>query len=472
MKKFGEFFKNIGFLTLGNLSTKFISFLLVPLYTNILTTSEYGIFDLVNNTVTILVPLFTLNICDSVFRFIMDKTYDPDEVITYSLKIFSKGMLAIFFISILNKVFNLVPVFNKYLYFFLGLYCVCSYNTIITNLARGKDRIFDISISGVLSSGVMIALNIFTLVVLKWGIKGYFIANIIGILTQCTYLTVTSGVFQHLKLPYKRNVELEKAMRTYSKPLMINSLAWWVNSVSDRYIVIWFCGIAVNGIYSIAYKVPSIINIFHTIFGQVWTLFAIKEIEEDAKSIYFSKVYSAYNLLVVFVCELLILINRPMAKVLYAKDFYEAWRYVPFLLISSLFSALSAYAGGVFAAGKESKSVMNSTLIGAAINSVFNVLLTPLLGALGAAVATAISYFVVWSVRMQEIQKVIELQYNKTRNLSSYMILIIQCILFLICNNVILTIISQVVCGGILILMYYKEIENLVLTMWKSYREG
>ena len=65
--------KNIIFLTVGQFGTKFLTFFLVPLYTRVLTSSEYGTFDLYSATVSLLVPVLTLNIADSTTIFLLDK---------------------------------------------------------------------------------------------------------------------------------------------------------------------------------------------------------------------------------------------------------------------------------------------------------------------------------------------------------------------------------------------------------------
>nr|HAK42623.1 polysaccharide biosynthesis protein [Clostridium sp.] len=62
MNKYKYLAKNMGFLTISNFGTKILSFFLVPLYTSILTTEEYGTYDLFNTTIGILVPFLTLNV--------------------------------------------------------------------------------------------------------------------------------------------------------------------------------------------------------------------------------------------------------------------------------------------------------------------------------------------------------------------------------------------------------------------------
>lgn len=86
MNKYKYLFKNIGLLTLSNFATKLLSFFLVPLYTSVLTTGQYGTYDLFNTTIGVLIPILTLNILDAILRFGMDKVYDKDAIVTLDTK--------------------------------------------------------------------------------------------------------------------------------------------------------------------------------------------------------------------------------------------------------------------------------------------------------------------------------------------------------------------------------------------------
>ena len=191
----------------------------------------------------------------------------------------------------------------------------------------------------------------------------------------------------------------EKILTKYSVPLISNSIAWWVNNASDRYIVVFFCGLAENGIYSVATKIPSILNIFQVIFNQAWSLSAVRDFDPDDRDGFFANTYRAYNCGMVILCSIIISSDKLLAKFLYAKDFYVAWKYVPWLTIAILFGAISGYIGGFFTAVKDSKIFAKSTIYGAVTNIVLNLILTPIIGVLGASVATAISYFEVWALR-------------------------------------------------------------------------
>ena len=430
MNRYKYLLKNIGLLTLSSFATKLLSFFLVPLYTNILTTSEYGTYDLFNTTVGVLLPILTLNVQDAVMRFAIDSKNNRRAIISVAVKILIIANAIVAAALIINAVFNISIFVKEYSLFFFLMFFMQSLSGVITYYIRGIDRIADLSISSVLVSIFTISCNITFLVVFHWGLTGYFLANIIGPLVQSLYLAVRSDMIHDIDLR-AGFLEEKKAMLDYSKPMIANSVAWWVNNASDRYVVIFFCGLAENGIYSVASKIPSILNIFQSIFSQAWTLSAVKDFDPEDKNGFFANTYSAYNCLMVLICSAIIVVDKILAHFLYAKEFYVAWRYVPWLTIAIVFGSLSGYIGGFFSAVKNSKIFAQSTVVGAISNIILNFVLTPLIGALGAAIATAVSYYIVWMIRYWHSKKFIKLKIRLRRDLTTYVLLVAQSIILL-----------------------------------------
>ena len=200
----------MGLLTLSSFATKLLSFFLVPLYTAILTTQEYGTYDVISSTVNFLIPILTINIYEAVLRYAMDKESDPKTVFSIGCKYAIWGNVIVVILLVFNHIARLSAILDAYSIFFALLFFVTVFSGIITSMARGLDRIADISISSVLCSVVMIFLNIFLLCVLKIGIYGYFIANISGILIQNIYLTVRIKGWNYITKTREYNSALEK----------------------------------------------------------------------------------------------------------------------------------------------------------------------------------------------------------------------------------------------------------------------
>lgn len=449
--------RNIGLLTISQLGSKLLNFLLVPLYTSLLTTSEYGTYDLFSTTISLLIPILTLNVADSALRFTIDKNSDKKGILSICIKFFFISTILLgTMILIISRIGANNPLASYSLYFFY-LFVVTSLNGITVNYVRGLDRIKVVVISGIICSVTMILLNILFLIIIDLGLRGYFLANILALSIQNLYLWLVTKSYKYISIN-TIDADLQKEMLDYSAPLIINNISWWISSVSDRYIVTFLCGIATNGIYSVGYKIPSIINVFQTIFNQAWTLSAVQDFDPDDKSGFFTDMYNSYNFCMTMIGSILIILTKFLARLLYAKEFYVAWQYAPFLMIATVFGALSGYIGAIFAAVKDSKIFARSSVVGALVNIIFNIALINSIGTIGAAIATAISYIVTWSIRIVTVKKYIKLRVRFTRDVIAYSILGIQSILFLICTETLLLYSIEIILIFSIILLFKHEL--------------
>ena len=191
------------------------------------------------------------------------------------------------------------------------------------------------------------------------------------------------------------------------------------------------CGISDNGIYSVAYKIPTILGVFQTIFTQAWSISAIVEFDKNDRDGFFGKTYEMYNSCMILVTSIIMLFNVFLSKFLYSKNFFEAWHYVPSLLFATLFSALAGYMGGVFSAVKDTKTCAYSTFISAGVNIILNIILIKNMGIIGAAYATLVAYVVSWIIRVLASRKYIKMRVNWSKSFLAYALLFIQ----MICAN-------------------------------------
>lgn len=473
LKNYKYLLKNIGILTIGNFTTKLLNFFLIPLYTAVLSTTEYGEYDLLNTTIGLFIPIFTLNIYEGIFRYALDRETDKGNLIVVAVKYFLISLLPFALLVMANVQFNIIPTFNKYLKFFVLMYIFNSLSAILTGIAKGLEKLKIIAASGVLSSLVIIIANLILLLVLNIGIEGYFIANIIGVVTQCIYVLVGIKIWKYcpdIILKGKDYKTLENKIVTYSRPLIANSIGWWINNVSDRYVITFLCGLSINGIYSIAYKIPTFLNVLVSIFNQAWNLSAIKDFVKDDKNGFFSKTYTMYNCFMVLMCSVIIIFNKVLARVFYSNDFYSAWVYVPFLLIAFYFGAISGYIGAIFAAVNRTDIYAKSTVMGALINTILNFLLVYKIGSIGAAIATLVSYFTVWLIRYYYMKKIISLKIKIKRDIFAYCILVIQAIFMIVIRSSVYMYLSQVMLFAIAILIFLGDIKSIVRNLFREFR--
>lgn len=462
MEKINYLLKNVGFLTISQLGSKLLSLFLVPLYTSVLTTQEYGTYDLINTIIIFLIPVFTVNIKESSIRFVLEPNYNKTEVFSISIVYCIKAGMYALILIVINIAFDFFDYINDYKWFILLLFVANALNEVICNFARGLERIKDTAISSLICSATIILLNIVFLIFFDMGLIGYLLANFWGLSFQSIFLFLRFEGWKYIKIG-KLDEKVREAMLIYTKPLIVNSTAWWINSASDRLIIIYICGVAVNGVYSVAGKIPSILNIFQNIFNQAWTLSAVKEFKSEGANRFMSTMFNMYNLGITSICSILIVFSRVIARALYAKDFFEAWQYVPFLLIAVLFGALSGYTGGIFSAVKISDIYAYSTVIGAALNMVLNVILIRKIGAIGAAISTALSYCLIYVIRLINVNKIIRLEIDHKRNFGIYVILFLQAILVIIFKKDCLELYAvQCFLFFVIMALFYPQLKLLV----------
>ena len=459
-KDYKYLLKNVGLLALSNFGSKILVFLLVPLYTRMLTTEEYGTFDLYVSTITLLIPILSLNIIEAVMRYAMDIKTEKTKTFSIGISLVFKSIFILLVLVLINYFLDGINIFNQYPFFLVLYYISNIFFDLATQFVKSIEKIKDFAIASILNSAIMLLLNILFLVVLKLKLNGYFLANCLSFIIPVIFLFFKDRLWTYISFKnYDKN--LQKSMTKYSIPLIFNSIGWWITSVSDRYILTGIKGLSANGIYSVSYKIPSILNVIQAIFSQAWILSVVKSYENKEYE-FISDVYKLYNCLLIFTCSSIIILTKIISKILLANDFYTAWRYAPYLMISVLFTSLSNFLSGIFAASKNSKILGRTTIIGAIINIIFNFILIYSIGIAGAAISTLISYIVIWAIRYKNSKKIIKLDNNLNKDILSYVILLTQAIIINIIANNLLMYVLEIVLLIILIIINRNEIIKMM----------
>ncbi|MEI3228022.1 MAG: oligosaccharide flippase family protein [Lachnospiraceae bacterium] len=399
--------KNTGILTISNFSSKILVFLLVPLYTSVLTTEEYGTYDLIISTVTLVYPVITLNIADAVMRFSMDRNYDKKKVASIGFRYIVISFFLVLVFAVIMKNIHIVNDWSNLLLYIVLYYISYVLNQYFIQLAKGLERVSDMAVAGVISTITMLGGNILLLLAFKMRLEGFFLASILAQIIPAIYFVIRMKFWEILNFTF--DVKLQKEMLLYSVPLIATVVGWWVNSTADKFVVTFILGISANGLLSVSYKIPQIINTLQGIFVQAWQISAIKEYGERDTAKFYGNTFTVVNLLMCIACSLLVFLTKPLAHILYAKDFYVAWQFVPFLLISSVLNCASGLLGPILSAQKNSKAMMWSALIGAVSNIIMNIVLVKFIGVQGATVATLLCSYIIYAVRKKAVGKEIEI---------------------------------------------------------------
>lgn len=464
MKEKTKYFaKNLFLFSLSGVVPKALAFILVPLYTNYLTTAEYGIADLITVTVSLMLPIATLNIQDAVMRYSLEKDSDPGEVLSIGLKTVFNGGIYIIVLALIAGMICDIEHFPLYLFFGVLTYFTSALNNILNFFCRAVDHVSAITVSSIINSAVMLLGNIIFVAVLRMGLSGYLISSVLGPFVAVLYIFFSVKIYRYIKK--ECSVDLRRQMLQFSAPLIIGSIAWWINNSLDRYMITFFIGVSASGLFAISSKIPNILVMFQQIFSQAWSISAIKEFDRNDGDGFIGKTYTVLNMIMILVCSGIIMMDVPLAYILYSKDFFQAWLYVPPLLLTCVFNAMALFINSLFIAVKDTKARMKATVIGMLVNVVCNLILIQVIGVYGAALSTMISGAVSFVSSHFYLKKYIRIKTRKCREAIAYFMLIVQMILALWGTK---TILFQIVIFLILIMFYRTEIRYFLSHMRRS----
>lgn len=402
MNKYKKLVGNSLIFAIGNLGSKLMQFIMVPLYSFALSTKEFGQTDIITTMVSLLSPVISLEIFDAVFRFAMDKKNDARRV-------FSSGVVVTTFASICTLAFGIIlelsGALKEYHVFLAAILLVCTvFYSLISNFVRaiGYSKMF--AIAGMINTLFMVVMNIILLVYLKIGVSGYILSMIIGQTAAMVFLLTIKEIHHSFGITFV-DIQITKKMLIYSLPLIPNAFSWWLNSSSDRLFITLMVGAGANGIYAMSNKIPNALSTLTTVFFQSWQISAVEEYDSKDSKLFISNVFNFF-MYILFCCSILILaIVRPLFKVAIAPGYFSAWQITYIVLWSLIYSSLSGVLGTLYTATKKTAPILITTIYGALINILASLVLIHFIGIFGAALANVISFFAVLIIRYRDLAK-------------------------------------------------------------------
>lgn len=432
IEKIKRLFLNTGIFALGNLGSKIINFLLVPLLTANLTTVEYGTMDLCITSVYILVPVVSLCMDEAVFRFSIgkrDKHY----------KILSCGIKWIGYVGLIPFIIGTILMLKGNRYFIWGLVCYLSilfmYRSVLSIFLKSINKNYFFSIDSVLYSiYILIFVNIFVL---------YFNMSVFGFLLSYILATMISiiqilfigkiNVFKLFRCSF--DISFVKLMLAYSSPIVFNTIAQYMTNFTDRYMIRFMIDASAAGIYAAAAKVPAIIGAFAGIFNQAWLISSIEEFDGGRDERFFSIIFKYLYIFFIVGISLFLPFLSFFMSVYVGKEFAEARLYVPFLFISAEFQYLAAFFGTIYSSAYKSKEVARTTVIAGVINVILNAFLILFFGIMGAVFATLFSHIVFFLIRLVDTRKFFEFPITYKKFVLLNVMVFIQCLLVIFWNE-------------------------------------
>ena len=425
MNPYQKLLSNTVLFGISTFGARFLTFLLTPFYTRVLSSAEYGVTDLLIQTGNLIIPLASVGIANGVIRYGLDRNSDKRTVFTTGLLATLAGFLLLLLVSPLLRQ---IPFLTHDLWLVLLYVLMANLHSVCNQFARAMGHVRLFALDGILRTVLTIVFNILLLAVYPLGVTGYVLANILADGLATLFVFFRARQWRYIRLSPRLPGEAQRMLR-YNLPLVPSTLCSWIINISDRYLIALLAGSAATGIYAVSNKLPNVLLTVANIFTSAWQLSALGDQPKAEKERFFSNVCSVYSAVAFLAASGVIWTTQLSTRLLAAPEYYEAWRYVPVLTLATTFACLGSFLSSVYMVEQRSTATLATTLLGAAGNVAGNLLLIPVWGSMGAALSTLGSYLLIFVVRAVHTRSMLRIHWNIPVFLTSTALLGLQCLL-------------------------------------------
>jgi len=398
-----------------------LSFVSIPIFTHLLTTSDYGIFSLFTVWIGLLTPFVGLGLHLSVPRA---KIEFKDSYYSYVSSIICLVLIVFLIILVVFYVFKTellaLSGIPEHLGELLMIQVLMSlFISIGTGLLQFEFRYKMVSILSLFRAilslilSVVLVLYIYSDLKVDGRVIGVFIVDLLLGSTLAFYILCKGRVFV--------NFIYWKFGLIYSVPFIFGSLSYILNSQFDRLLINEYVSSSATGIYSFSYSIGMLLLLLAIAVKQAvnpWIYQKLDNNQLEPVKVVYVKYITVFSIITI----LLMYISPELVMFLSDKAFWSGADILPWIVLGAYFQVLIL---------NESESQMflkktgvNSIVIvlGAIINIILNYIYIPSYGMLAAAITTCSTYMVMFSIL-----------YYVNSKLLSFSLVTLKCYLLSIC---------------------------------------
>jgi O-antigen/teichoic acid export membrane protein len=402
---------------LGNLSTKAIGFVLLPLYTSHLTVSEYGILGLLEVSSQILVSVFGLSLSYPFFRWYWDKEFIEMRhsimftcmtcllcvvsILTVTIAVFSNQISLLLFDS---SQYSTLVIF---LSISASLQALASIPSSLMQLQQ-KSVLFSIVNTAQLTAS-LIATIIFV-AYFNLNVLGIYIAQTLGYILY--FILLSNYILNNMTPVFSWRIL--KGMLSVSLPLIFSSVSAVLINVADRYMLRYMGNLSDVGIYSLGYKIANTVYVFVVMSINLAVAPMLYKIMDDPNN---KRVYSKIMTYVAFGVMLCVIgisfFGRELIKAMAQNpEYWNSYKIIPFVSFAIYFGMLKDISAIGLNLTKKTKIISLIVVTITLVNILSNTLLIPLLQTIGASMSALISQLFFFLLVIIYAQKYYYIQYE------------------------------------------------------------
>ena len=408
----------------GTVATRFITFLLLPVYTNVLAPADYGLAILVFAFTAFMNHIYNYGLDSAFMRYYEDKDYRTKRGNVLStaiwMTILSSTILTILILLARKPIANLLlpgskqHIFISYAAMILFFDCI---SRVPFALLRTEGKPFTFLGIRLINVLITLGLNIYLVGIRKVGVIGIFQSNIIASAAMAAILYFF--LLSRLRKIY--NGSLAQSMLLFGLPFLPVGLATAAMEMMNRYIVERYLGLAAVGIFSAGYKLGIFMLLVSTAFFYAWQPFFLKAGPGDASKILFAKILKYFTLVALLFWVTLTLLMNEIVHFhigniyLIGPEYTGCEPMIPWILLGYVFQGINlVFLPGIYFQ-KKTRYLAYITVLAASVNIIANFILIPVWGIVGSAIAATIGYITQASSTHYTSQKLFKISYDYTR---------------------------------------------------------
>lgn len=372
--------------------TRAINLISVPIFSRLLTTSEYGQVEVFMTYVNIFFIVLGLDFQGTVGKGRLDHKDDADEYLCSSLLLTT--IVSVVVVCVINSLFSFLSGVFGLERWAVNLMLLYSYAMFVINYRSSDYNFFykyKENMRMTVSVGVLnVALSIvFILTLFK---DAHFCGRILG----ATIPTVICAVIVYIGYVRRGHFSFQKQYNKYSLefgiPLIPHNLSHLVLSSADRIMINSMISAAQSGIYSLAYTLGMMIQVASEALNQVFVPWLFRRLQEEAYEM-IRKVQRVYLLLYCFVAVVVLSVSPEIVKVIGDREYWDGTRIILWIVFATFLNFTYTLYVNIEFFHRRTALISSGTIMAAIINVVLNLLFLQRFGYGFAAASTVISYF-------------------------------------------------------------------------------
>lgn len=405
----------------GQVLSRLASILLLPLYTRVLSTADYGCIALLDLTASLISIVFTLGISSACHRYHFDATDDlsRDKVWWTGLSVLTlqclMGLLPLVIFASWLAPFAIGSFHNGTTCFRLAI-CTIFFSSFNATL----DLYFRAQKWSVLSTGMAIlqlllgiTINVTLLVVLRFGVVGVFLGNFITSIICCCvsliFFLVSRG---HYVFDRKVMVSLWQ----FGAPLIPVSLSAMVMHQADRYILRMHVDLNQVGIYSLAYSIGQAVNSLILIpFIAIWNVTIYDIAKRADANVAFANLYVIFSELLMLLMFAIAMTSRLSVGIVAAPEYQSAADLVPIVCLAYIFFSLTNFYNVPALLAKQMHVLIPHSIVCAVFNVTANLIFVPYFGITAAAWTSVLTFILFAGLGLRATRRIQKIDFPVSR---------------------------------------------------------